>query len=234
MGFRNAACVLALGAAACSSDPAGPARYSRSGELIALSGGDSGAAGACMNCHGPRGEGDSNLAPRLAGLDSGYLVRQLTFFAEGLRSHPQMRSIAGRMTSSQRLAVARHYAAMPVPPLCGTAIGAGRALYQFGDARRGIPACAGCHGVRGEGNPGNPALAGQTASYVLRQFEAWRLGQRRGDPDATMTAISQRLSPAQASALAAHVHRLPGADDGDRRPREACLRAHRGDPRSGA
>jgi cytochrome c553 len=47
--------------------------------------------GKCGACHGGRAEGNTLLAaPRLAGLDAAYLVRQLKNFREGVRgAHPQ-------------------------------------------------------------------------------------------------------------------------------------------------
>ena len=41
-------------------------------------------APACAACHGAQGEGRPDAAyPRLAGLDSGYLIGQLNAFADG-------------------------------------------------------------------------------------------------------------------------------------------------------
>ena len=78
-----AAC-LALAAVGCAPEPV-TTGFAETGELVALSGGDAGARGACHTCHGLQGEGDGNLTPRIAGLDSGYFARQLIFFADGQR-----------------------------------------------------------------------------------------------------------------------------------------------------
>jgi cytochrome c553 len=40
-----------------------------------------GAVIACASCHGPRGEGQASF-PRLAGMDAGYLRKQLQDFAD--------------------------------------------------------------------------------------------------------------------------------------------------------
>ena len=55
--------------AACSGPAPIPDTFTRTGELIAYSGGGRGAAGACATCHGLKGEGDGHLVPRLAALD---------------------------------------------------------------------------------------------------------------------------------------------------------------------
>src|SRR3546814_16029942 len=52
-------------------------RFTRNGELIALSGGDDGAAYACFSRPWPDGRGDGAGAPRLAGPGLGYPNRAL-------------------------------------------------------------------------------------------------------------------------------------------------------------
>lgn len=208
---------------ACSADADGPARYRATGQMMALSGGDAGPEGACATCHGLKGEGDGDLTPRLAGLDQGYLVRQLTNYVEGLRAHPQMRSIARTMDADERLAVASYYASLP--------------FEQGSSAIRGTPLfaaeCASCHGPSGEGTPGVPAIAGQSAAYVEAQFDAWKSGARRGDSDGTMTQISRQWEQSRLRVAAAHVAALGGATDYSESP-EACPPERRADPRNDA
>jgi cytochrome c553 len=189
--------------AGCSADPGGPARYRQSGEIIALSGGDAGAANACFSCHGLKGEGDGDLSPRLAGVDAGYLVRQLIHYDEGVRAHPQMRAIGRALSGDEKLAVSRYYAALPAP----AATASTAPLYQA--------QCASCHGAAGEGRPGVPAIAGQSAAYVEAQFAAWASGTRRGDGDGTMTRISRQWPASRQAVVAAHVAAL---GDVPRRP----------------
>ena len=214
--------LLPLMLAGCSADAEGPARFRQSGELIALSGGDAGAANACVACHGLKGEGDGDLSPRLAGLDEGYLVRQLTHYVEGVRAHPQMRAIARKLSPDERLAVARYYAALPSPV---AANGWTSPLYAS--------TCASCHGASGEGRPGVPAIAGQSASYVEAQFAAWKSGARRGDAEGTMTQISRHWPAPRLAAAAVHAARLADDPMNPRAP-GACPPARRGDPRNGA
>src|SRR3546814_1724570 len=91
-------------------------RFTRNGELIALSGGDAGAAYACFTCHGLDGRGDGAGAPRLAGLGLGYLNRQLEDYATGRRRHPEMELIAKRLSPDHRHAVSAHYASLSYAP----------------------------------------------------------------------------------------------------------------------
>ena len=199
--------LLLLGA--CGAPPrADPFRAT--GETIAFSGGDAGPTGACATCHGLRGEGDGRLTPRLAGLDAGYLHRQLDDYVSGRRDHKEMRAIARKLSGEDRAKVSAYYAGLapPAPPSSGASSSAlGRRLYEAGDPRRGLASCASCHGPNG--GPGNPPLAGQPAAYVAKQLAVWRTGKRHNDALGEMREISRRLTAAEAAAVAAHVAALP-------------------------
>jgi cytochrome c553 len=89
--------------------------FTADGELIALSGGEGGARNACFACHGLDGAGDGVSAPRLAGLDAGYLQKQLDDYAADLRRDKTMTPVARWLDDEDRRAVAAYYAAMPPP-----------------------------------------------------------------------------------------------------------------------
>lgn len=206
-------------------------RFNASGELVALSGGGAGAANACFTCHGLRGQGDGAGSPRLAGLDIGYLERQLEAYADGRRRHSQMSWIARRLSPTDRKAVAAFYARMPYRAQSGPSRPA-PLLYLHGDPRRGLPSCASCHGEKGQGlGPANPPLAGQPVAYLAEQIEQWRRARRRNDPGDVMLRISQLLTPRESAALAAYAASLPGGPPSPESP-EASREAHRADPRS--
>lgn len=208
-------------------------RFTATGELVAMSGGHAGAANACFTCHGLDGLGDGAGSPRLAGLDVGYLERQLEAYADGRRRHVQMSWIAERLSPADRKAVAAHYAAMPHTP-GALPIRSAPVLYAVGDPSRGLPACAACHGLRGQGiGPANPPLGGQPAAYLHEQIDRWRHGMRRNDPGNEMLAISQRLTPAEAQALSVYASRLPGGPPSPELP-EALRSAHHAATRNDA
>lgn len=196
----------AMLAAGCAPPPARDA-FSASGELVALSGGDAGAARACFVCHGLQGQGDARATPRLAGLPYGYLLKQLEDYATGRRQDPAMSPIAKVLDAESRRAVAAYYAGLPAATArVNAAVSAdaqAERLYHRGDPERGLPACAACHGSAGEGvGAGNPPLAGQPEAYLAAQMRLWRLGKRRNDPLNLMVEISRRLTPAEAEAIA--------------------------------
>ena len=201
-----------LAVAACDSTPGRTDRaFSRTGQVIAMSGGAGGAANACFTCHGLQGQGDGAAAPRLAGLDSGYLQKQMEDYASGLRPDDQMTRIAKALDADSRRAVADYYAAMPAP--AGGAATLAPAIYLRGDPARGIVACAACHGANGEGSGdgGNPEVAGQPYPYLLEQLHRWKAGDRRNDPRGVMAAAVRPLSDPEARAIALWLSRQPAS-----------------------
>lgn len=206
--------LLGLALASCSPAPVDDP-FDATGELIALSGGDAGPQAACHTCHGLNGGGDGALVPRIAGMDAGYLVRQLDLYADGQRRHSQMSWLAGRFDSEERLAVSAYYAAMPVPETQAAAIpdrspqcdfGEAPTLYHRGAPDRGLASCASCHGTDGAGmGPGNPSLTGQSAAYIEEQLRRWRKGERYGDPQNIMHDAADALSENEISPLAAYI-----------------------------
>ncbi len=74
-----------------------------------------------------------------------------------------------------------------------------------GDAAAGktkAATCAGCHGADGNSPaPNFPKLAGQHASYILKQLQDFKSGKRK---DATMTAMVAPLSDQDMENLAAY------------------------------
>ena len=215
------------------------AELEQSGRLLALSGGDAGATGACITCHGLQGEGNGGDAPRLAGLNAGYVVRQIDNFSSGQRRHPSMVWIADQIDWPDRVRLGEYYMSLPVPDHVPGANPIGEigcsleavTLYQEGDADRGLPSCASCHGPLGQGSMGVPPLTKQPAPYLALQLEHWRNGERYGDPQ--MLAISRLLTDEEVQALAGYSAALRDASPYPGLP-AACLPERRPDPRSGA
>ena len=148
-------------------------------------------------------------------MDAGYLVRQLGFYADGQRSHPQMTWLAGRLNTEERLAVSAYYAAMDLPkdghgskilPEPSCEIAKAYEIYHEGLLERSLSSCASCHGETGLGlGRGNPALIGQSAAYHAEQLHRWRNGERYGDALNIMHDAASKLREDEISPLAAYI-----------------------------
>ncbi len=204
--------LLVTATTACQMPPSQTdAALTETGELVALSGGGSGAANACFTCHGVEGQGDGVSVPRLAGLDAGYLQKQMEDYAADIRHHDVMSTIARRMDADSRRDVALYYASLPSPAVTGPARPM-PAVWSRGDPAREVPACSTCHGMNGEGvGPGNPAVSGQPAAYTIDQLMRWKRAERRNDPRSVMTLAVADLSPREVSAIALWLETRPAS-----------------------
>jgi cytochrome c553 len=188
------------------------------GQAIAANG-NGGGAPACSACHGEHGEGRPDAAyPRLAGLNSEYLVRQLNAFAGGGRFSEAMQPIATALTPDERKAISEFYAGLAAPKVeestkaDNKTIAIGARLADRGDWSDGLPGCSRCHGPAGQGvGSAFPALAGQSAEYITSQLKAWKEGKRTDDPLHLMTGIANKLNDDQVAAVAAYYASLPVA-----------------------
>lgn len=192
--------------------PAQALGNAEAGKRIAMQGNDQGAT-ACVSCHGADGEGNPAAGfPRLAGLSDRYLSKQLRDYSQGTRSNPVMQPIAAALEQQQRHDVAAYYAGQAPVNNADTAAppDGGRTLALRGDWDNTIPACVSCHGPGGRGvDPHFPALAGQHASYIQSQLEAWRKGTRHNDANDLMRVVAERLTQTQIQAVSEYFASQP-------------------------
>jgi cytochrome c553 len=171
----------------------------------------------CLRCHGLEGAGDpSGAFPRLAGQGAWYLYKTLHDFAAGRRQNEVMTPIARTLTDEQMQALSAYYSTLPPEaawPIAGADIEtlqAGGAIAATGSLRDGVPACAGCHGAEGQGQPPIvPSLAGQSASYLEHQLQKWKSGERDGDPMGVMEAVASAMSDEQMRAVSLYYSAKP-------------------------
>lgn len=173
------------------------------------------AASTCMACHQADGSGmslpGSESWPRLAGLDAGYLYKQLQDFNEGHRENATMAPFAAMLTDQQMRDISIYYSELPAVSGTGTAAVVddamlvwGETLATQGDWSRYIPSCQSCHGPDNQGAGRHfPALAGQHAGYLQAQLQGWQQQRRRNDPQHLMLAIAERMNAYDIEAVAA-------------------------------
>ena len=173
---------------------------------------------ACTACHGEQGRaGSDGYYPRLAGKPQEYLYHQLLNFRDDRRQYRPMSHLLAGLPDDYLREIAAYFADQHVPypaavrPEVSTAIlEAGRKLAQDGDAARGLPACAACHGAALGGLlPGVPGLLGLPRDYIGAQIGSWKNGLRRAAEPDCMADVAAKLTPADISALAAWLSSRP-------------------------
>ena len=165
----------------------------------------------CMECHGVDGQGAGHANgpegkfAKLAGQSADYILKQIQDFRSGARKHDQMQIMARSVSDEDVRDIAAYFAAQPPMRGDGAAVDSvGQALFENGDASRGVLACTSCHGPQGKGMPGNllvPVIGGQEWRYLDKQLRDWRSGERRNSADAVMNQTSRPLTDAEIEAL---------------------------------
>ena len=170
----------------------------------------------CSNCHGLTGNAESPNFPNLAGQVEHYLVAQLNGFRSHNRRDPAgfeyMWGLSRSLTDDQVKGLAAYYAAQA--PM-GQAIegdaarlASGKALFETGVADKGIPACASCHGAKGEGNATFPRLAGQHADYLVKQLVVFQRTDERPE-GAIMKTVAHELTRQNIDDVSTYLQAMP-------------------------
>jgi cytochrome c553 len=169
----------------------------------------------CTACHGEKGLSSQSWIPSLAGLDRLVLFKQLDDFRSGTRLSAPMSAIAQSLTVQQYADLAAYFESLPGlpedrgerPPRRHSSYRNGdpvQRLIYAGDPKRGIAACASCHGPGGY-RIGAPALTKQNELYIDQQLHAFAQGTRANDMNMPMRTISAMLTESEMRALA-HVY----------------------------
>lgn len=165
----------------------------------------------CVACHGVDGNSPAAINPILAGQGEAYLYKQLSNFKSvdgkpALRDNPVMMGMAAPLSDQDMRDLAAWFSSQKIKPAAAKnkdLSEAGQKLWRQGDAKKGLPSCAGCHGPAGAGLPAQyPRLSGQYAEYTEAQLIAFRNGKRANDPEKMMRTIAAKLSDGEIKALA--------------------------------
>lgn len=172
------------------------------------------AATVCAACHGPDGNSPLSANPKLAGQHAAYLFKQMQNFKANAEGKPErvsaiMNGMIAAYTEEQMKDFAAYFAAQKQTG--GEAknratVELGQKLYRAGDASKGLPACAGCHGPTGAGLPAQyPRIAGQFTEYTEAQLKTFRTSERANDPNKMMRMIAVKMTDAEISAVADYI-----------------------------
>jgi cytochrome c553 len=166
-------------------------------------------AAVCGACHGPDGNSSNGEWPKIAGQGEKYLYEQLMAFKNGTRHNAVMQGQVATLTEPAMRDLAAYFAEQEVQIGAADpeAVTLGERLYRGGNTESGVPACMGCHGPSGAGNPAAayPALSGQHAQYTLSQLKAYADGQRN---NLMMNDIAARLSNKEMTDVASYIEGL--------------------------
>lgn len=159
---------------------------------------------SCASCHGAAGNSVAPANPSVSAQPHEYLFKQLRDFKvqEGAelpaRTGPDgtptiMTANVANMTVQDMQDVALYLSAQEVqnPATAGheDLRERGEQIWRGGLPDRAVPACAACHGARGEGIPGQyPRLAGQFPAYIEAQLNLFRLNDRKNSVPMHQTA----------------------------------------------
>jgi len=162
---------------------------------------------SCAGCHGEDGNASAPIFPKLAGQHASYLSKQLHEFKSEKRVDPTMNAMAASLTDADIADISAWYAKNKIKPEPVEKTELGQKIYRSGLAEKGIPACAACHGPKGEGNPtaGYPVLGGQYSSYIGKILHDYKSVERSSDPNEIMRTIANRLNEEEINAVSDYV-----------------------------
>ncbi|MDD5248824.1 MAG: c-type cytochrome [Rhodocyclaceae bacterium] len=160
----------------------------------------------CAACHGADGNSTGAPNPKLAGQHPEYLFKQMRNFKAGERTNPIMNGMIAAFNEDQMRDLAAYFASKKQigdQAKNRDTIAVGQRIYRAGDATKGLPACAACHGPSGAGIPAQfPRIGGQFADYVETQLKSFRDGTRANDPNKMMRTVALKMTDAEIKAVA--------------------------------
>jgi len=166
----------------------------------------------CAGCHGADGNSMNPEWPKLAGQHAGYLAKQLKDYKSGSRENATMNAMAAPLSEQEIENLAAYFSSQTTKT--GEAdpylVALGERLYRGGNTETGVPACMGCHGPAGSGNPAAnfPALAGQHAKYAVATLNNFKDEKRANDPNGMMRMVAAKMSPKEIQAVASYLNGL--------------------------
>ncbi len=171
-----------------------------------------GKAAMCAACHMPDGNSVVDQFPKLAGQHEQYIAKQLAEFKSMKRKDDIMFGMAAALTDQDMADIGAFYASKTatVATADDSKVALGKDIYRGGNMSTGVPACMGCHGPTGAGNPTAkyPTLGGQHVAYTVKQLKAFRDGARDNDPNKMMRSIAVRMTNEEMEAVANYLATL--------------------------
>ena len=188
----------------------------------------------CAMCHSLNGISRMAKFPKLAGQKSAYISKQFMDFYNGRRSNDggQMEAITTEVDIASVDSIANYFSQLP-PPAAAELESDAESLRLFSEGEKlfyhggkNTPACANCHDRSVDSKQQKiaesdmdlsqlaPWLFGQHESYLVKQLEDFKSGNRANDTSQTMHQVAVDLTPKKMRAVAfylAHNQPIKGA-----------------------
>lgn len=166
-------------------------------------------AALCIGCHGVDGNSSNPDWPSLAGQHAEYLTKQINDFKSKARVDGTMNAMVGSLSDADTANISAFFASnkAKVAGANKDSIELGKKIYRGGIAKRGVAACASCHGPSGAGNPAAkfPALSGQHAKYTAKALNDFASGARSNDAQSMMRDVAGKLKANEIKAVAEYI-----------------------------
>jgi len=167
----------------------------------------------CGWCHGPTGEQEVSMAPRLAGQSAQYLQNQIENFTTHRRDNPNAKNLmwmaVKRLDKDLIPYVTQFYSEQQTRPFTNVdeeLVLEGREIYHKGIPSKNVMGCTFCHGPEAKGLGAFPRLASQDRYYLIGQLHDWQHGYRAyADP---MPGFAKALDNHEIKALAEYLTSL--------------------------
>ena len=170
----------------------------------------------CAACHGPDGNALITMYPKIAGQHADYIYKQLKEFKLGItsggnegRMDPVMSGMSMPLSDQDMKDLSAYFASLSMSEgiVSEDILPDGKRLFMSGDATRGIPSCAACHGPQGNGTSlaNFPKISFQHPEYVKLQLEKFRDGTRNNDMNGMMRDIAVKLTDKDIEILSKYI-----------------------------
>lgn len=170
----------------------------------------------CSPCHGKDGNSLMPAWPKIAGQFSTYLHTQLQIFKKNNkdeRINPLMYNIVKDLTNEDFINLSNYYSKQKQTKGVlkdKIKFENGKIIFHYGNKENNTPACASCHGSKGQGNElaGYPKLRAQHKEYIIQQLENYKTMQRKTDTNEIMRDIAKKLTNEQMQNVAEYINSM--------------------------
>lgn len=183
------------------------------GKALYMNGDEARSIGACVGCHGDKGDSKVLIYPNLSKQHPEYVAKQLKAFKDGSRANNYaMEQFAAGLTEQEIANIAAYLKSPDVAAKKSSSSAAINVVAKAvgpakvdGDVAKGkalAGTCVACHGADGNAMvPMYPNIAGQHEGYIAKQLAEFKAGTRK---DPVMAGMVAALSADDMKNLAAY------------------------------